>query len=146
MEEELRALLEKARNHKITPGELFEQRVSFVYSGCGDGRSKEEIRAALAAAYGDPAAYEAEITTLRAEIASRDAALVKARAWVSALYCASGCSCCRDDDGWEAASEVLAGLLDIPKYGDGSGFDFYAVRDDTAAIRALATQEQPHDV
>jgi chromosome segregation ATPase len=79
MEEELKALLEKARNHKMTPGELFEQRVSFVYSACGEGESKESVRALLAETYGDPAAYEAEITSLRAEIASRDAALVKAR-------------------------------------------------------------------
>lgn len=48
---------------------------------------------------------------------------------VAELYCASGCSCCRDEKGWDKASEELAKLLDIPAYDDGSGFDFYSVRD-----------------
>lgn len=52
------------------------------------------------------------------------------REQVARLYCASGCSCCRDDDGWRAASDRLGKLLDAPMYEDGSGYDWYAVRDE----------------
>lgn len=48
---------------------------------------------------------------------------------VATLWCASGCSCCRDDDAWEKASHELAELLGIPKYDDGSGYDWYSVCD-----------------
>jgi hypothetical protein len=54
----------------------------------------------------------------------------KIRLEVAKLYCASGCSCCRDDDNWYKSAENLANILDIPKFEDGSGFDFYKVRDD----------------
>jgi methionine aminopeptidase len=41
-------------------------------------------------------------------------------------YVASeGCSCCRDIDGHNEAAERLAKLLRVPKYKDGSGYDFY---------------------
>ena len=79
MDDELKALLEKARNHKMTPVERFEQRVSFVFSGAGEGVTREQVRAQLAEEYGDPAAYEAEITTLRAQVAALTDALGKAR-------------------------------------------------------------------
>lgn len=46
------------------------------------------------------------------------------------LYCASGCSCCRDDEAWKKAGDELAKLLDIPPYKDGSGFNFYKVHDE----------------
>lgn len=48
---------------------------------------------------------------------------------VATLWCASGCSCCRDDDAWEKASHELAELFGIPKYDDGSGYDWYSVCD-----------------
>ena len=48
---------------------------------------------------------------------------------VATLWCASGCSCCRDDDAWGKASHELAELLGIPKYDDGSGYDWYSVCD-----------------
>lgn len=48
---------------------------------------------------------------------------------VATLWCASGCSCCRDDDAWEKASHELAELLGIPKYNNGSGYDWYSVCD-----------------
>ncbi len=35
-----------------------------------------------------------------------------------------GCSCCRDKGAHEKAAARLAKLLRVPKYGDGSGFDF----------------------
>ena len=37
---------------------------------------------------------------------------------------AEGCSCCRADDAHAAAAERLAKLLHVPKYKDGSGYDF----------------------
>lgn len=36
-----------------------------------------------------------------------------------------GCSCCRDKEAHEEAKARLAKLLRVPKYSDGSGFDFY---------------------
>lgn len=35
-----------------------------------------------------------------------------------------GCSCCQNKDKHDAAKEVLAKLLRVPKYSDGSGYDF----------------------
>jgi hypothetical protein len=37
---------------------------------------------------------------------------------------AEGCSCCRNIKDWENAQEELARLLNVPKYPDGSGYDF----------------------
>lgn len=59
MSDELKAALERARNHKMTPQEKFEQRVSFVY-GQQDWsgpvqRTKDEIRQHLIDIYGYPA-------------------------------------------------------------------------------------------
>lgn len=49
-------LIERARNHKMTPAEKFEQRVSFVYGqqdwSSGNARSKDDIRAHLREIYG----------------------------------------------------------------------------------------------
>lgn len=35
-----------------------------------------------------------------------------------------GCSCCRDVDGHKKNAAVLAKLLRVPKYSDGSGYNF----------------------
>jgi hypothetical protein len=35
-----------------------------------------------------------------------------------------GCSCCRDSAAHEKHTKVLAKLLRVPKYKDGSGYDF----------------------
>lgn len=35
-----------------------------------------------------------------------------------------GCSCCRDMDAHEENKKVLAKLLNVPKYSDGSGYNF----------------------
>jgi len=44
-------------------------------------------------------------------------------------YMASeGCSCCRDDEGHRKHAEKLAKLLRVPKYKDGSGYDFSKYR------------------
>ena len=41
-------------------------------------------------------------------------------------YVASeGCSCCRNTDKHDDAASRLAGLLQVPKFDDGSGYDFY---------------------
>ena len=66
MGDELKALIEKASSHKMTPAERFEQRVSFVYSGVCETTTREEVRARLAEEYGDPVAYEARIAELEA--------------------------------------------------------------------------------
>lgn len=35
-----------------------------------------------------------------------------------------GCSCCRDVEAHKKHTEALAKLLNVPKYSDGSGYDF----------------------
>lgn len=35
-----------------------------------------------------------------------------------------GCSCCQDPEAHERHKEALAKLLRVPKYPDGSGYDF----------------------
>ncbi len=39
-----------------------------------------------------------------------------------------GCSCCQHIDAHKEAKKVLAKLLNVPKYSDGSGYDFYKFR------------------
>lgn len=58
MSPELAALIERARKHKMTPQEMFEQRVSFVYAqqdwSSKHQKTKDEIRAMLVSLYGMP--------------------------------------------------------------------------------------------
>lgn len=58
MGSDLTALIERARNYKMTPQERFEQRVSFVYGqqdwSSGNTKSKDEIREMLIDIYGHP--------------------------------------------------------------------------------------------
>jgi hypothetical protein len=49
---------------------------------------------------------------------------MKIRQLVADLLQASGCSCCRNNNGWEKAQKELATLLAVPLYEDLSGFDF----------------------
>ena len=43
-----------------------------------------------------------------------------------ALYVKSeGCSCCRDNEEHEEAAAAIGKLLKVPKYKDGSGYDFW---------------------
>ena len=35
-----------------------------------------------------------------------------------------GCRCCQNVDAHKEAERILAGLLDVPMYSDGSGYDF----------------------
>ena len=59
MSPDLAAAIERARNHKMTPQERLEQRVSFVYGqqdwSSGHARTKDEVREHLASIYGYPA-------------------------------------------------------------------------------------------
>lgn len=41
-----------------------------------------------------------------------------------------GCSCCRNEEKHEKAARRLGKLLNVPKYGDGSGYDFNRFRSD----------------
>jgi hypothetical protein len=35
-----------------------------------------------------------------------------------------GCSCCRDEEAHREHTQILAKLLSVPKYSDGSGYNF----------------------
>ena len=47
------------------------------------------------------------------------------RRMVADLIASSGCGCCRDYEGWNRAEMKLALMLDVEKYDDDSGYDFY---------------------
>ena len=55
----------------------------------------------------------------------KDATLIEIRNALADYIRAEGCSCCRDIDAHEAAKVRLAKLLNVPRYSDGSGYDFY---------------------
>ena len=48
----------------------------------------------------------------------------KLRTMVADLFCAAGCSCCRNEKEWEAAQAALAKRLGVPKHPDGLGYNF----------------------
>jgi hypothetical protein len=50
------------------------------------------------------------------------------RAAVADLWAAKGCSCCADHDGLERANETLGKLLNVARYDDDSGYDFWQYR------------------
>jgi hypothetical protein len=50
------------------------------------------------------------------------------RRMVADLLAASGCGCCSDREGWERAQAELAKVLRVPKWLDGSGFNFSKFR------------------
>ena len=51
--------------------------------------------------------------------------LQKIRVALAEYIKSEGCSCCQNERTHAEAAEMLALLLDIPKYEDGSGYDFY---------------------
>jgi hypothetical protein len=59
---------------------------------------------------------------------SKKVNLDELRADIADLIATSGCGCCRNDEDFEAAKERLALKLDVPKYWDHSGYDFYQYR------------------
>lgn len=51
-------------------------------------------------------------------------------------YIASeGCSCCRREDEHRAAAVVLAKLLGVPPYPDGSGYDFHKFKTEKKQVK-----------
>ena len=48
----------------------------------------------------------------------------KIRQAVADYMQSEGCSCCQDSDAHAIAKKQLAQLLNVPKYKDGSGYDF----------------------
>ena len=48
----------------------------------------------------------------------------KIRSAIADYMKSEGCSCCQDTDKHDKAKERLAKLLRVPKYKDGSGYDF----------------------
>jgi hypothetical protein len=54
--------------------------------------------------------------------------LEKIRQAVADYMRSEGCSCCRDTKAHEASAAKLAELLDVPKYEDGSGYNFAPFR------------------
>ncbi|MGV8863241.1 MAG: hypothetical protein ACOH2T_19005 [Pseudomonas sp.] len=53
--------------------------------------------------------------------------LEKIRTAVAEYMYSEGCGCCRGSD-HEGNTEVLAELLDMDKYSDGSGYDYFKYR------------------
>ena len=52
----------------------------------------------------------------------------KLRQAIADYMWAEGCECCRDEDAHAIAAEKIAKMLDVDKYDDGSGYDFYKYR------------------
>lgn len=48
----------------------------------------------------------------------------KVRTAIADYMQSEGCSCCRDEEGHKIHEQILAKLLNVPKYSDKSGFDF----------------------
>lgn len=47
------------------------------------------------------------------------------RTLVADLVSAAGCACCRDNKKWCETTDKLGKILKVPKYKDGSGYNFY---------------------
>jgi hypothetical protein len=47
------------------------------------------------------------------------------RAALADYIASEGCSCCRNIEAHDEAAARLAKLLKVPRYSDGSGYDFY---------------------
>lgn len=50
--------------------------------------------------------------------------LKKLRTAVANYMSSEGCGCCRDHDVHKKNTEILAQFLKVPKYNDGSGYNF----------------------
>lgn len=48
-----------------------------------------------------------------------------------------GCGCCGDRDKRAEAEKVLAGLLEVPMYEDGSGYQFFLFGSDEELVAKL---------
>lgn len=127
---------DKAKRDEVVAEVYFCERTGL---GLADGHRLVACWNALAG-IADPAAYVATTTDMQARLDAAEARVAEIRNEVAKLYVASGCSCCRDDDAWDAASMALGRLLGAPDYADGSGVDWFAVRD---AALATAQGETP---
>ena len=56
------------------------------------------------------------------------AKLAEIRRAVADYMWSEGCSCCQNIDAHKRHSAILAKILRVPKYPDGSGHDFYRFR------------------
>ena len=54
---------------------------------------------------------------------------------VCKLLLAAGCSCCRDDGAWYAASDALAEMFGLSKYADNSGYDWQPLEEAVKTAR-----------
>lgn len=61
-------------------------------------------------------------------VAERDQLRVDVRQAVADYMWSEGCSCCQNVEAHEEHTKRLAELLDVPMYGDGSGYDFHRFR------------------
>jgi hypothetical protein len=61
---------------------------------------------------------------LDAEAARREAPHAELRRAVADYMASEGCSCCRDNQAHDRHTAELARLLNVPKYEDGSGYNF----------------------
>ena len=52
----------------------------------------------------------------------------KVRQALTEYIASEGCGCCRDYERHEVAAAELGKLLRVPKYSDGSGYNFYKFR------------------
>jgi len=50
------------------------------------------------------------------------------RAAIADYMVSEGCGCCQDRDAHEKHAERIAKLLNVKKYDDGSGYDFFKYR------------------
>jgi hypothetical protein len=57
--------------------------------------------------------------------------IAEIRRAVADYMAAAGCGCCADHQAKTAAEAKLGKLLRVPKYADGSGYDFYHFRRET---------------
>jgi methionine aminopeptidase len=63
--------------------------------------------------------WKGQLATLRREV----------RRALAEYMRTEGCSCCRDIEGHAVAAARLAKLLRVPRYSDGSGFNFSRFRE-----------------
>lgn len=50
---------------------------------------------------------------------------IEIRSALADYIASEGCGCCENKPKHEKAAKKLAKLLDVPAYGDGSGYNFY---------------------
>ena len=73
--------------------------------------------------------YWAEFLAERQYAKELEVKLAQVKVHAVGIWCAKGCTCCEDTPAMELHETELAKLLDIAPYDDGSGYDYYSVRD-----------------